>query len=236
MKTKQLFLSLFILGFIFSNPAFAEREEREVSSFSEISLRISGKVHLQQGNRQSVRVEAKSSTLEEIITEVKGRTLVIRFKNSNLFWRSFNPGRVDIYITVPEINALSVSGSGDIEADSKIKSRILDLAVSGSGNISLKNLDAKRVKAAVSGSGDILIGKGGIADEFEVAVSGSGNVKTENFEAKNINAKISGSGSCMVHAVDYLKARVSGSGNILYKGNPQIDSSVTGSGRVKNLR
>ncbi|HDR50344.1 MAG TPA: DUF2807 domain-containing protein [Mariniphaga anaerophila] len=235
MKTKQFFLSLFIFGFVFSNAAFAEREEREVSSFSEISLRISGKVHLEQGNRQRVRVEAKSSTLEEIITEVKGRELIIRFKSNNIFRRSFNPGRVDIYITVPEINALSVSGSGDIIADSKIKSRILDLTVSGSGDISLKNLDAERVKAAVSGSGNILIGKGRTADEFEVAISGSGNVKAENFEAKNVNAKISGSGSCRVNAVDYLKARVAGSGNVLYKGNPQIDTSVMGSGRVKKL-
>ena len=235
MKTKQLFLSLFILAFLLSNTAFAERNEREVSSFSEISLRISGTVHLEQGNRQSVRMEAKSSTLEEIITEVKGRTLIIRFKNSNIFWRSFNPGRVDIYITVPEINVLSVSGSGDIVADSKIKSRILDLAVSGSGDISLNYLDTERVKAAVSGSGDILINKGGGAEELAVAISGSGNVKAENFEAKNVEAKIAGSGNCMVHAANYLKARVSGSGNILYNGNPQIDTSVVGSGRVKKL-
>jgi hypothetical protein len=235
MKTKQFFLTLFLFGFIFSNTAFAEREEREVSSFSEISLRISGKVHLEQGNRQRVRVEAKPSTLEEIITEVKGRTLIIRFKSSNIFRRTFNPGRVDIYITVPEINALSVSGSGDIVADSKIKSRILDLAVSGSGDISLKNLDAERVKAAISGSGDIVISKGGVADELAATISGSGNVKAENFEAKNVDAKISGSGSCMVNAVDYLKARVAGSGNILYRGNPQIDTSVMGSGRVKKL-
>jgi hypothetical protein len=235
MKTKQLFLSLFILGFIFSNYALAERNEREVPSFSEISLRISGKVHLEQGDRQSVRIEAKSSTLEEIITEVKGRTLIIRFKNSNLFWRSFNPGRVDIYITVPEINALSVSGSGDIVADSKIKSRILDLAVSGSGDISLPNLDAEQVKAAVSGSGDIQIDNGGIADDFEIAISGSGNVRAENFEAKKVSAKISGSGNCRVHATENLAARVAGSGSVLYNGNPQIDSSVAGSGKIKNL-
>ena len=235
MKTKQLFLTLFILGLIISNFALAERNEREVPSFSEISLRISGTVYLEQGNRQSVRMEAKSSTLEEIITEVKGRTLIIRFKSNNIFRRSFNPGRVDIYISVPEIHALSVSGSGDIVADNKIKSRILDLSVSGSGDITLKNLDAERVKAVVSGSGDILINKGGVAEELTVAISGSGNVKAENFETKNVEAKIAGSGNCMVYAADYLKARVSGSGNILYNGNPQIDSSVAGSGRVKKL-
>jgi hypothetical protein len=235
MKTKQLFLSLFILGIIFSNVVFAERNEREVPSFSEISLRISGKVHLEQGNRQSVRIEAEPSTLEEIITEVKGRTLIIRFKSTSLFRRTFNPGRVDIYITVPEVDALSVSGSGDIEAESKIEARILDLAVSGSGNILLENLDAERVKAAISGSGDILIGGGGTADELNVAVSGSGNVKAENFEVGNAEVKISGSGSCMVNATELLRARVAGSGNVLYHGNPQIDASVAGSGRVKKL-
>lgn len=233
MKTKQFFLALLLFAFIFSYTAFAEREEREVPSFSEISLRISGKIHLEQGNRQQVRVEAKSSTLEEIITEVNARTLIIRFKTNTIFRRTFTPGRVDIYITVPEINALSVSGSGDIVADGKIKSRILDLAVSGSGDISLNNLNAERVKAAVSGSGDILINKGGVADDLTVTISGSGNVKAGNFEVKNVDARIAGSGSCMVHAAEYLKARIAGSGNILYTGNPQIDSSVMGSGRVK---
>lgn len=233
MKTKQLFLSLFILGIISSNTAFAERNERKVPSFSEISLRISGTVYLVQGSPQSVRIDAKPSTLEEIVTEVKGSELVIRFKSNNYFWRSFNPGQVEIYITVPEIDALSVSGSGDIVAENLIKSRNLNLAVSGSGDIKLKSLESDRVKAAVSGSGDILIDNGGIANEFDMAISGSGNVKAENFETRNVHAKISGSGNCTVHATEKLTARIAGSGSIVYSGNPQIDSSVAGSGKVK---
>lgn len=235
MKTKHLFLSVLMVGLLLSNLAFAEREEREVPSFSEISLRISGNVYLEQGDRQSVRVVASSSTLEEVITEVKGRTLIIRFRTNNLFRKTFNPGKVEIYVTVPEINALAVSGSGDIVAADEIKSRILDLTVSGSGDISLKNLEADRVKATVSGSGNILINKGGLADELTAAISGSGNVKAENFEARSVDAKISGSGNCSVYASSSLKARVAGSGNILYKGNPQLDSTVLGSGRVKKL-
>lgn len=233
MKTKHFFLSIFILGFLFSNAVFAEQDEREVPSFSEISLRISGTVYLEQGTRQNLRIEAKPSTLDEIITEVKGRELIIRFKSSNYFWQSFNPGKIEIYVTVPEVNSLAVSGSGDIVAGDLIETRILDLAVSGSGDISLKDLKAERVKAAVSGSGNILIENGGVADELVLAISGSGNVKAENFEAKTVEAKISGSGSCSVHAAESLDATVAGSGSVLYSGNPQLDTSILGSGRVK---
>lgn len=235
MKTKHLFLSILMIGLLVSNLAFAEREERKVPSFSEISLRISGNVYLEQGDRQSVRVVAKPSALEEIVTEVKGRTLIIRFRTNNLFRQTFNPGKVEIYVTVPEINALAVSGSGDIVASDLIKSRILDLTVSGSGDISLKNLDSERVKAAVSGSGNILINNGGLADEFAATISGSGNVKAENFKARAVDARISGSGNCSVHATGSLKARVAGSGSVLYRGNPQVDTSVVGSGRIKKL-
>jgi DUF4097 and DUF4098 domain-containing protein YvlB len=235
MKTNQVILSIFILGFLFSNLASAQGEVREVSSFSSISLRISGTVFLEQGSRQSLRIEAKSSALEEIITEVKDRTLSIRFKNSNYFRNSFNPGKVNIYITVPEINGLSISGSGNIIAGNPIETVNLDLAISGSGDISLENLKAERVKTAISGSGDIYIKGGGLADELAVAISGSGKAQMENFTAKNVEAKISGSGNCHINANTSLKAKIAGSGSIYYKGNPQLDTSVAGSGRIKKL-
>ena len=235
MKTKIFILATLFISTFFVFSAKAEREKRDVSSFSEISLRISGKVHLRQGNNQSVEIEAKSSTLEDIITEVKDRQLVIRFPNRNFFERNYNSGKIDIYITVPEIDGLFVSGSGDIIADDEIESRILDLAVSGSGNIVLDDLDSERVKASISGSGDIIIEDGGVADELEVSISGSGSVRAEDFEADDIDVRVAGSGNCSVTSNGSIKARIAGSGNINYKGNPNIDSSVAGSGKVRKM-
>lgn len=223
-----LFCSLLVL------PAFAEKEVRDVSEFSKISLHISGKLYLKQSDRQRVEIVAKSSTLEDIIAEVKGGELIIRFKNRNVFWRSFNSGNIEIHVSVPEIEGLSVSGSGDIIADNRITSHRMSMAVSGSGGIKLDNLRADRVKASVSGSGGLFIGNGGMAEEFEASISGSGSVKAENFEAKNVEVHVSGSGNCSIHAVETLKARVAGSGSVYYSGSPRIDSSVSGSGRVRN--
>lgn len=233
MKTKQLFLFIFIFPFLYPDVISAETQERNLPPFSEISLRISGTVYLEQGNRQSVRIDASDSAMDEIITEVKDRTLVIRFKSGNYFRRSFNPGKIAVYVTVPEINALSVAGSGNIESSS-VKSRILNLAVSGSGDISLDHLTSERLMSAVSGSGNIHLSNGN-ANELSTNISGSGNLKAMDFEATNADIRISGSGNCTITAQKSLKARVSGSGSVSYKGTPQLDTSVSGSGRIKKL-
>jgi len=207
-------------------------EKREVSAFTEISLKIGAKVHLKQGNTQSVEVKGKETTLEKLITEVSDRKLVIRYPNESLFSK-WNPGIVDIYVTMPQIDALVISGSGSIVSDGKIEGRILDVTLSGSGDIKLTELKVEKVFATLSGSGNInLFGKPNAA-ELKAVISGSGNIKAIEFPAERVEAKILGSGNCWVNAVKNLNARIAGSGNIIYRGNPSVDSSIAGSGKVK---
>jgi len=234
MKIKILFINLVVFALLFCSSAIAKDGKREVPSFSEVSLRIPAKLYIEQGNKQSVEIIAKSSTLEEIITEVKDRTLIIKFPNTKYFWKNFEPGKIEIHVTVPEIDGLSMSGSGDIIAK-EIETRILDLAISGSGDILIDELKAIRVSTSISGSGDITIKDGGVADDLSVSISGSGDVKAVGFEANDVVIRVSGSGNCWVTSNGSIKARVAGSGNINYKGNPNIDSSVAGSGRVKKM-
>ena len=207
-------------------------QKREVSAFTEISLRIGAKVHLKQGNVQSVEVKGKETTLEKLITEVNGRSLVIRYPNDSWFSK-WNPGSVDVYVTMPQIDGLAISGSGSIVSDGIIESRILDVTISGSGDIKLDNLKAEKVSATISGSGNIhLFGKQNAA-ELKAVISGSGNVKAIEFPADNVDVKIVGSGNCWVNSTKNLVVKLAGSGNIVYRGNPSIDSSIAGSGKVK---
>ncbi|MBK6284208.1 MAG: DUF2807 domain-containing protein [Draconibacterium sp.] len=199
--------------------------------FPEISLRISAKVYLEQGEKQSVRIVADSETLEQIITEVKGRTLNIKFPTNNIF-KKWDPGKIEIYISVPEVDGLNLSGSGDIISE-KIETRILDLLISGSGNIKIEQLTAERVSATISGSGNIKIEGSGVADELKTRITGSGNMDASGFEAKNVDAQTSGSGNSSVFSNGSIKVRIAGSGNVYYTGNPAIESSIAGSGKVK---
>src|ERR1035437_5402429 len=152
MKTKLIAAIILIVFSLSGLQVRADDQTRKVEPFTEISLRIDAKVHLQQGDKQNVVVIAKQSTLDELITEVKDGKLIIRFPTKDFFWKTFQPGEITINITVPEINGLGISGSGDIIAEDQIKTKTLDMAISGSGNIRFSDLAAERVKAAISGS------------------------------------------------------------------------------------
>ena len=236
MKTKLITLLVCIFCFSFTIRVVAEKERRNVSSFTEISLRVPGKLYFEQGSSHSLEIEAKSSTLEKIETDVRNGELIIKFEKESFFWRNFNPGEIEIHVTSPEIEKLAVSGSGDIIANSGIKTDNMALAISGSGDIKIAELQADRVKASISGSGDILIDDGGTADDLSISISGSGDVNTSGFEARDVSVKVSGSGNSRVYATDNLDIRVAGSGDVYYHGSPNIDSSVSGSGSVKKIR
>lgn len=212
----------------------AEEQTRNVGSFSEISLRVAAELHLKQSDKQSLEIVAKSSTLEELITEVKGEKLIIRFPNENLFWKNFQPGEITIYVSCPDIKGLGISGSGDIIADGQITTRSLDLGVSGSGNIRLSNLQTEKVIGTISGSGDIVLSGAIAAQDLSVTISGSGNLKALNYAADDVSVRIAGSGNVGIEARKNLYVRLAGSGNVTYKGHPLIDQSIAGSGKVKS--
>ena len=236
MRTKLATAFILFVFILTGIQVRAEEQNRKVDPFSEISLRIGAKVHLEQGAKQNLEIVAKSSTLDEIITEVKDGKLIIRFPNKDYFWKTFQPGEVTIYITTPEINGLGVSGSGDIIAENEIKTKILDLGVSGSGNIRLSELSAERVKSSISGSGDIVLAGKAAAQDLSVAISGSGNLKGFDYSADDVSVKIAGSGNVDIEANKNLYVRLAGSGNVTYKGRPMIDQSIAGSGKVRSAR
>jgi len=236
MKTQFSTAFLFLAFILTTFHVQADDQTRKVDPFTEISLRIGANVHLEQGNKQSVEITAKASTLDELITEVKDGKLIIRFPNKNMFWSTFQPGEITIHITMPEIKGLAVSGSGDIIAEDEIKTRDIDLALSGSGNIKLEKLSAERVKSAISGSGNIVLSGRETAQDLSVVISGSGNFKGMNYSAKDVSVKVVGSGNVEIEAKDNLYIRLAGSGNVTYKGKPSIDQSTTGSGSVRSAR
>jgi len=184
---------------------FAQKsEERNVSAFTEIQLRISAKVHLTQGADQSVKITASESSLEKIITEVKNRKLIIR---TSSFTGGGLSGSVEISITTPQIDGLEVAGSGSITAD-HLSTRIIDLLISGSGSIRIQNLEAEKVSSVLSGSGNLELAGQKPAAEFKAALAGSGNIKAADFTANEANIKIVGSGKFRIKVVKDIIGKI----------------------------
>lgn len=209
------------------------RETRKHSNFSKVSFGISGDLRINLGNSFSVELEGSPDDIDAIITEVSGDRLIIKHEN----WRFNIRDKVNINITMPAIEGLSVSGSGRAEiSDDLANADELSLGVSGSGNIHTGSIEVDEFEATISGSGNIFIEGGGLADRGDISISGSGGYEGSEFEIDNLTISVSGSGNCLCKAGDALKASISGSGNVSYKGEPRIEARVSGSGKVRSAK
>jgi hypothetical protein len=247
---KHLFLT--ILGlFCFAVVHGQNRETRNVSSFSKISFRYAGKLYLKQGSPQKVELVGDKDVLREVETEVEGNKLVIGKEGKWMDWKWSDDDKITVYVTVPNIEAVSVSGSGDIVGENKITGDDLDLNVSGSGSLTL-DIDATGdVEADVSGSGEIrLKGKSRAFDSdvsgsgkvdlamningaADFSVSGSGKIEASG-SADNVKTAISGSGKVLAADLqaNRCEVRISGSGDVEINVKNELDATISGSGSV----
>ncbi|MFN7116575.1 MAG: head GIN domain-containing protein [Saprospiraceae bacterium] len=201
-------------------------EEINLRDFDGIDLRISADVYVRQGAEQRVVIEGQRNIIDEIERDVDNGIWEIE---TDRCIRSYDDLR--IYITVPDVTLLRVSGSGDIVSENTLVVDDIELSISGSGTIDAA-LDADDINAKISGSGDILLE--GEADQLVLTISGSGDFRAFNLPLRSANVTISGSGDVDVRVEDELDVRISGSGDVNYKGNPRVDARVSGSGRVVN--
>jgi hypothetical protein len=191
---------------------------------------VAGNLYINFGPEFKVILEGEKSDLEDIITEVSGNRLVIKKDN----WKfNFNE-KVTVYITMPELKGLGVSGSGKAEIKDAIKAEDLDLSVSGSGKIFTGDVVVSKLGCSISGSGDIVLGGNGNAARADISISGSGNYEGGSYKIGTAEIHISGSGNCSCNVTESLRASVSGSGNVTYEGNPKVDAHVSGSGKVRS--
>lgn len=203
------------------------KKELSVGQFDELSLSISANVFVTQGSTRKVTVEAQANMIDNLVTEVKDGRWTIKFKENV---RSMEGMR--IYVTMPNISALGISGSGDIVAENALRTDDLGLHISGSGNIKIPALTGGVIDSHISGSGSMMIG--GQAQNLKIHISGSGDVNAIGLNTSGCEVHVSGSGDCNVDVRESLDVRISGSGDVRFKGQPRLVSKVSGSGSVSS--
>lgn len=204
--------------------------ERSTGDYDEVSVSGWFDVDLVAGDEGEITLKGEENLLEYIKTEVKDGSLRIKVeKGYNLKPSDWDNG-IRITVPVESIDAVTLSGSGDIVGKKSIKTNRFKTTMSGSGDITLE-VEANSIEATMSGSGDITLS--GKASDLDVTISGSGDIKAYELEADNVDATVSGSADIKVTANQMLKARVSGSGDIHYRGNPgKVDTKTSGSGDI----
>jgi hypothetical protein len=183
-------------------------EQRNLSGFTSISSSGSSKVYVSRGSQFSVEVRGYANLLPYFETKVLNNELRLGYKDNV----SVKNDNTEIYVTLPLLDGLRLSGSGDIRT---------------SGDFPL----VANFNSSISGSGNIYYSDGS-AGFCTLSISGSGNMNMIGLKADKAETTTSGSGNTEISVATHLKVKISGSGNVYYRGNPIIVTNISGSGDV----
>ena len=216
MKVKSLILAAGMLALFSScekdtiiGGGTVKTEDREVSDFTKVAVEGSTNIHITKGSSFDLSVKAYQNLLPYLKTRVENNTLIVKYENST----SVGNDNSQVFITMPVLEGLSATGSGDIDVKGVFEhTPDFDAHISGSSDISIEHARAENLVLSISGSGDF---------------------KSFGLSIEEANVSISGSGEVEITVNKKLKANISGSGNVFYKGNPiMIDNNISGSGKV----
>ena len=205
-------------------------QPRSVGSFA--AIRVAGPINVQlkAGDQEQVSVrfdDNLQSMIETVVVDGNTPTLEIRVVRD----ASFRARKAPIVnVTFKQLEALSLSGSGDVNAD-RIKTPALAIAVAGNSDVRIDDLDTDTLGVSIAGSGDFRAA--GRADTQGIRIAGSGDVRTPRLLGKTVKISIAGSGDAQVHADEALEVTIAGSGDVTYAGSPKITQKIMGSGNVR---
>jgi hypothetical protein len=203
-------------------------ETRNVKDFDEVALQGRGDIVLEQGEVESVVIEADDAVMPHVKAEVDGGRLVLGLEH---WWdHLLHPGApLHFRVCAVTVKRVAISGSGSVRAET-LRSEDLQLDISGSGEMTFPQLTARAVALGISGGGKMTVS--GAAESMAVRISGSGNVQTGELATQAAEVRISGSGNVRVNAAQTLDVHISGSGSVTYAGQPLVSQRISGSGSV----
>jgi hypothetical protein len=181
-------------------------QTREVANFTRVDNDSSVDVRLRVGERRHVEVRAGEKVIDDVGTEVRDGVLEVTFDHDG--W-----GGTDVVVeaSVPELNGIDVSGSGDVEADG-IDADALDVRSDGSADIDLR----------------------GTVGRLALELDGSGDADLADLAARDARVFVGGSGDAEVRVGERLDVAVDGSGDVRYHGEPELTQNVDGSGDLSH--
>ena len=162
-------------------------ETLTILEFSGIAMEGVDNVIISYGPEQKVEVTGHSNIINRIQSEVTNGIWYMELERGNY-------GRYELtyYITLPSIEKVSNTGSGNVSITDPMETGYMDISLMGSGSFSGFSLSA----------------------EFcQVDINGSGNCEVTAW--KTLDVSIDGSGSVFYKGSPSIKDHISGSGRVV---------------------
>ena len=232
MKNSNISLRPIFLAFtlfMVVNLAFSQsRERRDVSNFDALNISSAFVVEISVGNKESLEIEVDERHIDDVITEVRGGTLIIKMADSRGRRRMDKSPRA--YLTVKSLNKINASGAVNLRTLDVLESDRMELDISGA---TVVKMELKTEDLYVEASGASVMTIQGVAENQFVKCSGATTYSAYDLESKTADIRVNGAGSARVSVSDELDVRASGASSVRYKGSPRVNSDTSGASSVR---
>lgn len=188
------------------------------------AIKVSGglDLHLSQGTKNSVVVEADENLQDIIITEVKDGVLKI-YTDKNI-WRAASK---KVLVTCTDIEAITATSGSDVFGKTIVNAKSLKVSSTSGADIRLE-VAAENIETKSTSGSNIRI-KGTTITHTAKATSGA-SIDAYNLESKNAIVNVSSGADINIYASESLNAKASSGGDIDVKGNPKKVTKKSSSG------
>jgi hypothetical protein len=262
MKTSFISFTAGTLAMLLIASAQADNRVAKSYDIKDVTEVVAGggcQMDIVQGDKDSLRIEAKPETLERIKVDQTGHKLTLSIKNFN---GGFNPfkwfeGHNDefhYFLQLKNLHRLDLSGA----CNAKISNWTgKDLAVytsgasrtdfgtltlenflieqSGASNSSFQQLSVAHLSFNLSGAANADVKAPGKGNYLKVEASGASNYRGKPLQIVEADLNASGASNIDVNATEKLKAEASGASNIRYLGQPKLQSQTSGASNINAI-
>lgn len=215
---------------IFAHSVFAE-ETRDLPDFNEVSAAAGVKVILVKSSQTKANVEVENCDPEDVITEVRGSKLVVKFDDKISWTRSNRNRKATVTVYYKAVSAVGVSSGAMIHSDEVIEAGNLELDGSSGGMMEFE-VNSRALNVDISSGGIIKIN--GKTESLDVDVSSGGVFKAYDLRSDSATADASSGGVASFSVAKTLDADASSGGSIRYRGNPdKVHSNASSSGSIR---
>lgn len=214
-------------------PATAHAADRTfmVGSFTRIRVDGPFAVTVKTGGSPGAKATGSSDALDGLTIRVDGDTALVTMGAHD--WSSDSGDMIvppTITLTTPALQSATINAGATLSIDA-MKGQKVDLALNGSGALSVGAITADLLNARIVGTGQMTLA--GKAQRALVVVTGAGSVAATDLVAGDLTARTDGPGNLDLAARYTANITSTGLGTVTVAGSPSCTVRAAAGGPVK---
>jgi Putative auto-transporter adhesin, head GIN domain len=187
-------------------------ETREVAPFDRLEVSESVDVRVVEGDGRHVRVFAGEKVIDRVVTSSSGGVLRIDVRDRGIVIGDDPLGDARVEVAAAALEGIAVEGSGDVR---------------------LEDLDAQALDLELQGAADLEAT--GSVDDLTATIEGAGDADLSQLSVRTATVVVQGAADAELNVSDELKVTVQGAGDVSYRGDPAVTSEIEGAGDVTRV-